>query len=145
MAAGTLYTTDAFANLFFDNKLPTTPLHRVPIVSSFMYSPNGKDQLNDYYDLKDRSDEVTSTLNKYLKFGTREQVKEYSEENRAMINIRGQINAISNIMKTLRDQRKMIINSNLSSDEKRAKLDEIDLRITKQVETIGALRVKAGL
>ena len=80
-----------------------------------------------------------------MKFGTREQVKEFSEENRAMINVRGQINAISNIMKTLRDQRKMVINSNLSSDEKRAKLDEIDLRITKQVETIGALRVKAGL
>jgi hypothetical protein len=145
MAAGTLYTTDAFANLFFDNKLPTTPLHRVPLVGSFMYSPNGKDQLNDYYDLKDRSDEVTATLNKYMKFGTREQVKEFAEENRAMINIRAQINQIGTMMKTLREQRKRVIISNLSSDEKRAKLDEIDLRITKQVETIGALRVKAGL
>ena len=145
MAAGTLYTTDAFANLFFDNKLPTTPLHRVPLVGSFMYSPNGKDQLNDYYDLKDRSDEVTATLNKYMKFGTREQVKEFAEENRAMINTRAQINQIGTMMKTLREQRKRVIISNLSSDEKRAKLDEIDLRITKQVETIGALRVKAGL
>jgi hypothetical protein len=145
MASGGLYLTDAFANLFYDNKLPTTSLHRVPLISSFMYSPNGKDQLNDYYDLKDRSDEVTTTLNKYLKFGTKEQIKEYSEENRAMINIRAQINQIGTMMKTLREQRKMIINSNLSSDEKRAKIDDIDLRINKQVEHIGALRVKAGL
>ena len=145
MASGALYTTDAFANLFFDNKLPTTPLHRVPLIGSFMYSPNGKDQLNDYYDLKDRSDEVTATLNKYMKFGTREQVKEFAEENRAMINIRSQINQIGTMMKTLREQRKRVIISNLSSDEKRAKIDELDLRINKQVETIGALRVKAGL
>lgn len=145
MASGALYTTDAFANLFFDNKLPTTPLHRVPLIGSFMYSPNGKDQLNDYYDLKDRSDEVTATLNKYMKFGTREQVKEFAEENRAMINIRAQINQIGTMMKTLREQRKRVIISNLSSDEKRAKIDELDLRINKQVETIGALRVKAGL
>jgi len=49
------------------------------------------------------------------------------------------------MMKTLREQRKRVIISNLSSDEKRAKIDELDLRINKQVETIGALRVKAGL
>lgn len=145
MAAGGLYLTDAFANLFYDNKLPTTSLHKIPVISSFMYSPNGKDQLNDYYDLKDRSDEVTATLNKYLKFGTKEQIKEYAEENRAMINARGQINQIGNVMKALREQRKLIIASNLSSDEKRARIDEIDIRINKQVEHIGALRVKAGL
>ena len=145
MASGALYMTDAFANLFYDNKLPTTSLHKVPVINAFLYSPNGKDQLNDYYDLKDRSDEVTATLNKYLKFGTKEQIKEYSEENRAMINARGQINQIGNVMKILREQRKMIINSNLDSDEKRRKIDEIDVRINKQVENIGAIRVKAGL
>jgi hypothetical protein len=80
-----------------------------------------------------------------MKFGTREQVKEFAEENRAMINIRAQINQIGTMMKTLREQRKRVIISNLSSDEKRAKIDELDLRINKQVETIGALRVKAGL
>jgi DNA gyrase/topoisomerase IV subunit A len=100
-------------------------------------------EINDEYDLK--TIQLRATLNKYMKFGTREQVKEFAEENRAMINTRAQINQIGTMMKTLREQRKRVIISNLSSDEKRAKLDEIDLRITKQVETIGALRVKAGL
>jgi hypothetical protein len=48
-------------------------------------------------------------------------------------------------MKILREQRKRIVNSDLSSDEKRAKIDDIDSRINRQVENIGMLRVKAGL
>jgi hypothetical protein len=52
---------------------------------------------------------------------------------------------ISNRMKTLREQRKHIIASNLSADEKRTQIDDIDRRINDQVQTIGALRVKAGL
>lgn len=145
MASGFLYGVDATANLFYDDKLPTTPLHRVPAIGMFFYNPNGKGQLNDYYDLKDRSDEVTATLNNLIKFGSREDVKEYREENKAMIAIRSRINTITNQMKLLREQRKRIINSDLSSDEKRAKIDDIDSRINRQVENIGMLRVKAGL
>ena len=145
MASGFLYGVDATANLFYDDKLPTTPLHRVPAIGMFFYNPNGKGQLNDYYDLKDRSDEVTATLNNLIKFGSREDVKEYREENKAMIAIRSRINTITNQMKILREQRKRIVNSDLSSDEKRAKIDDIDSRINRQVENIGMLRVKAGL
>jgi len=145
MTAGVLYGIDATANLFYDDKLPTTPLHRVPAIGQFFYNPNGKGQLNDYYDLKDKSDEVTATLNNLIKFGSKEDVREYREENKAMLAIRSRINLITNQMKTLREQRKRIVNSNLSSDEKRARMDEIDNRINRQVENIGMLRVKAGL
>jgi hypothetical protein len=48
-------------------------------------------------------------------------------------------------MKTLREVRNSVINSPLSSDDKRARLNEIDLRINAMVKNIGALRVKAGL
>ena len=145
MAASVLYATDATANVFYNDKLPTTPLYRVPMIGSFMYSPEGKGQLNDYYDLKNRSDEVTATLNHIRKFGTPEELQEYRLANKDMVSIRGQINAISNRMKLLREQRKQIIASDLSSDEKRARIDEIDGRINNMVQNIGALRVKAGL
>jgi hypothetical protein len=145
MAAGVLYTTDALANLGYNDKLPTTPLYRVPSIGQFMYNPNGKDQLNDYYDLKDRSDEVNATLNHLVKFGTKEEAKEYREAHLDMMKVRNQVNNISNRMKMLREQRKLVISSNLSSDEKRAKIDELDRVINQQVQNIGALRVKAGL
>jgi hypothetical protein len=145
MAASVLYATDATANVFYNDKLPTTPLHRIPMIGSFFYSPEGKGQLNDYYDLKDRSDEVATTLNYLKKFGTPEDVLEYKEQNKEMISVRNRINTISSRMKTLREQRKQIINSDLSSDEKRSQIDEIDKRINEQVNTIGALRVQAGL
>lgn len=145
MAAGVLYATDATANMFFNDKLPTTPLYRVPMIGSFMYNPEGKGQLNDYYDLKDRSDEVTATLNHLRKFGTPEEAQEYATDKKEILAIRGRVNAISNQMKILREQRKRIIASNLSSDEKRSQLNIIDARINNMVQNIGALRVKAGL
>jgi hypothetical protein len=145
MASTVLYATDATANVFYNDKLPSTPIYKIPMISSFMYGPEGKGQLNDYYDLKDRSDEVTDTLNHRKKFGTHEDALEYRQDNAAMLSVRNQVNSISNRMKVLREQRKHIIASDLSSDEKRARIDEIDHRINSMVQNIGALRVKAGL
>ena len=133
------------ANVFYEDKLPTTPLHRIPSIGAFMYSPNGKDQLNDYYDLKDRTDEVTATFNRLVKFGHPGEAREYAQENKELLTVRAQVNAITNNMKTLREVRNSVINSTLSSDDKRARLNEIDLRINAMVKNIGALRVKAGL
>ena len=144
-AALTLYATDAMANAVYEDKLPTTPLYKIPSIGAFMYSPNGKDQLNDYYDLKDRTDEVTATFNRLVKFGHPGEAREYAQENKELLTVRAQVNAITNNMKTLREVRNSVINSTLSSDDKRARLNEIDLRINAMVKNIGALRVKAGL
>ena len=145
MASSVLFASDAGLNMFYNDKLPTTPIYRIPMISSFMYSPEGKGQLNDYYDLKNRSDEVAATLNHIAKFGTPEELQEYRLANKDMLGIRGQINAISNNIKNLREQRKRIIAGNLSADEKRSGIDQIDARINNMVQNIGALRVKAGL
>jgi hypothetical protein len=145
MASSVLFGIDATANMFYNDKLPSTPLYKIPMVSSFMYSPEGKGMLNDYYDLKNKSDEVAATLNHRKKFGTPEEALEYRQDNAEMISVRNQVNNISNRLKILRDRRKHIIVSDLSADEKRAQIDEIDSRINNMVQNIGALRVKAGL
>jgi hypothetical protein len=143
--AGVLYSTDAAANMFYEDKLPTTPLHKVPSIGAFFYNPNGKDQLNDFYDLKDRTDEVTATFNRLVKFGHSDEAREYAQENKELLTVRAQVNAITNNLKSLREIRNSVINSNLSSSEKRARLDQIDLRINAMVKNIGSIRVKAGL
>jgi hypothetical protein len=121
------------------------PAYRIPSINSFLYSTEGKGQLNDFYDLKDRSDEVTATLNKKIKYGTAEDVREYREENKEMMAVRARVNAMSNQVKALRETRKRIIAGDLDASAKRERLDEIDKRIAKVVSDIGAVRVKAGL
>ena len=140
-----LYSTDAMVNQVADVKTPSVPVYRIPSINSFLYSTQGKGQLNDYYDLKDRSDEVTATLNKKNKFGTAEEAREYREDNKQMLAVRARVNAMSNQMKTLREQRKRIVASDLDATTKRERLDEIDARIAKVVSNIGAVRIKAGL
>lgn len=140
-----LYSTDALVNQVADVKTPSVPVYRIPSINSFLYSTEGKGQLNDYYDLKDRSDEVTATLNRKIKYGTAEDVREYREENKEMLAVRGRVNAMTNQVKALRETRKRIIASDLDASAKRERLDEIDGRIAKVVDQIGAVRVKAGL
>jgi hypothetical protein len=140
-----LYSTDALVNQVADVKTPAVPAYRIPSINSFLYSTQGKGQLNDFYDLKDRSDEVTATLNKKIKYGTAEEVREYREENKEMMAVRARVNAMSNQMKALRETRKRIIAGDLDATAKRERLDEIDKRIAKVVSEIGAVRVKAGL
>ena len=144
-SALTLYSTDAMLNMFYENKLPTTPLHKVPSIGIFFYNPNGKDQLNDYYDLKDRTDEVVTTLNRLKKFGHEGEAMEYAQENLQLLSVKNQVNIITNNMTNLREYRKHVIESNLSSGEKRAELDRIDNIMTGMVRNIGQLRVQAGL
>ena len=144
-SALTLYSTDAMLNMFYENKLPTTPLHKVPSIGMFFYNPNGKDQLNDYYDLKDRTEEVVTTLNRLKKFGHEGEAMEYAQENLQLLSVKNQVNVITNNLTRLREYRNQIIQSNLSSDKKRAELDRVDNMMTGMVKNIGALRVKAGL
>jgi hypothetical protein len=140
-----LYSTDAMVNMFYENKLPTTPLHKVPSLGMFFYNPNGKDQLNDYYDLKDRTDEVVATLNRLKKFGHEGEAMEYAQENLQLLGVKNQVNIITNNMSKLREYRNHVIQSNMDSGEKRAELDRIDNIMTGMVKNIGLLRVQAGL
>ena len=140
-----LYSTDAMVNMFYENKLPTTPLHKVPSIGMFFYNPNGKDQLNDYYDLKDRTDEVVATLNRLKKFGHEGEAMEYAQDNLKLLGVKNQVNIITNNMSKLREYRNHVIQSNMSSGEKRAELDRIDNIMTGMVKNIGLLRVQAGL
>ena len=140
-----LYSTDAMVNMFYENKLPTTPLHKVPSIGMFFYNPNGKDQLNDYYDLKDRTDEVVATLNRLKKFGHEGEAMEYAQDNLKLLGVKNQVSIITNNMTKLREYRNHVIQSNMSSGEKRAELDRIDNIMTGMVKNIGLLRVQAGL
>lgn len=140
-----LYSTDGLVNQVADVKTPTTPIYRVPSINAFFYSTQGKGQLNDYYDLKDRSDEVTATLNRYIKTGNLEDAQAYAAENQSMLGVRNVVNMLTNNVTSLREIRKQIIASDMDADEKRKRLDEIDTGLARMMNRIGFIREKAGL
>ena len=140
-----LFMMDGMINQVADVKTPSTPLNKIPGIGAFVYSDQGKDQLNDYYDLKERSDEVTATLNNIRKYGSPEEAREYAKENIEMLQVRNQVNAINNRIKAMRDTRKKIIGSDMSADEKAQRIEEIDKNILAAVQNIGKIRVRAGL
>ncbi len=141
-----LYSMDSAINQFADVKTPTVPIYKVPGLGAFTFSPEGRGMLNDYYDLRDRSDEVAATLNHLKKYGTYDELIKYAGDNKEMISVRTKVNSISNMMKKLRAYRKVIINSqDLDASQKRDALDKIDAQINNQVRMIGKIRQAAGL
>ena len=141
-----LYLTDSIANLFYTNKLPERPLRELPIISPLMMRPEGRDKLNDFYDLKQMSDEVSATFNNYVKLGKGEQAREYRKDNVKLMALRGQINNINNRLKTIRDQRKLIVeNPRMSAEVKRERLEKLDKMMNTAVINVSRLRRNAGL
>jgi hypothetical protein len=141
-----LYVTDAIANEFMLNKRPERPFREMPLIAPIMMRPEGRDKLNDFYDLKQMSDEVTATLNRYVSTRQFEKAKEYRLDNKRMIATRGQINAINNRIKSLRELRKNIVaNPNMSAKQKHERLQKIDQQMTIAVQNISQVRRRAGL
>jgi len=144
VGATTLYILDEMANLFMDTKRPDVPLTRMPLIRPLFYREEGRGQLNDFYDLKQRSDEVTATFNHYLKFNP-EKAREYQQDNQKMLAARSQVNAINNQLKKVREVRKAILNSTMPGDEKRKRLDAIDKQANNLVRNVQRVRIAAGL
>jgi hypothetical protein len=140
-----LTALDSVVNQFSEVKRPATAWYKNPVVSPFINDPRFKDQTNGYYDLLKESDKVTLMLNDLKKAGKFEEAKEYRAEHAEMIRVRSQINNLSNRMEKLREQHKKVVNSRLSADEKREKLDELDQRIGSILKNVNSLRVRAGL
>ena len=140
-----LSTLDSAVNQFSDIKRPADAWYKNPVISPFMNDPRFKDQVNGYYDLLKESDQVTLKLNDLKKSGRFEEAKEYRTEHAEMIRARSQINNLSNRMEKLREQHKKVVDSRMSADEKREKLDALDQRIGSILKNVNSLRVKAGL
>lgn len=147
-SAGGLALTmmDSLAGLALDNPRPSLPAHRTPIISTFLANPEGRGLLEDYYDLKDRSDTVAATLKSYIEQRNMEGAKEYLEDKKGLLQVRSAVSAISNQIEKLRTMRKAVISdSSLSGEEKRAKLDELDAMQNRMLANVAKMRQVAGL
>ena len=142
----TLLTTDQLINAMSDVKKPESHWYKNPMVSRFMADPRYKSQIDDYYDLLERSNVVTNTIANYRKHGDIEGAKAYREEHKEMTHVRQQVLNLQGQMAKIREQRNRIIDAkNISAEEKSQKIEVLDERTGRMLKNIGKIRLKAGL
>jgi Large polyvalent protein associated domain 38 len=145
MASLGLTLMDSIVNQFSDVKRPETAWYKNPVISPFINDPRYKDEINSYYDLLKESDKVALKLKDLKKAGKTQEAREFREENKEMVRTRQQLQNLSNRMEKLREQHKRIVASNLSAEDKRQRLDELEDKTGKVLRNINALRVKSGM
>ena len=139
-----LFVIDQAANTMIGNEKPAMRLKDFPLISPLLYSAQGRDKLNDFYELKQASDEATATVNRLMKYNPKKAI-EYRKDNARMIGTRAQVNRLSNTLKDLRARRKLIIESGMDGDKKRAALTNVEKQMNNVVRSIARLRIASGL
>ena len=139
-----LFVIDQAANTMIGNEKPEMRLKDFPLISPLLYSAQGRDKLNDFYELKQASDEATATVNRLMKYDPKKAF-EYRKDNARMIGTRKQVNRLSNNLKDLRARRKLIIESGMDGDKKRAALTNVEKQMNNVVRSIARLRIASGL
>lgn len=141
-----LMGADSLVGAAMDNPRPSLPAYKTPILNTFLANPEGRGLLSDYYDLKDQSDKVFTTLKGYVEQRNMDKAREYMQENKELLATRSAVSSIGNQIEKLRTARKAIISdSSLSADQKRAKLDEIDAVQNRMLANVAKLRNASGL
>lgn len=145
MASMGLYITDSLANKLFDLKRPEVALDRVPLISPVLYSSEGRDRVNDFYDMLTMSDSLTSTVNAYIKRGETEKAKEKIADNKALYLSRDRINYLNRQMAKVREARRAILNSDRTPEEMTKELERLDGIRNNILQNISVVRRQAKL
>jgi len=144
VGATALFAIDQVANTMIDKEKASLRWKDFPVISPLLYSPNGRDKLNDFYELKQASDEVAATVNRLALYDPKSAF-EYRKDNARMVGTRKQVNRLAKNLKDLRARRRLIVNSNMSGDKKRKALDALEKQMTNVVRSIARVRIASGL
>lgn len=103
------------------------PINKLPQVSTFMYDPTGRGYKSEFYAFRESVDQVVDTVNLLKRESRAEELQEFlTPEKLQLYAMRGVAGKIEQTLGKLRKYRNVIANDpGLSSEEKRAKTDEI--------------------
>jgi hypothetical protein len=123
----------------------TWRLDQIPVLKRFMISDLGAGTVNDYYDLKDKVDEVVRTSNQLERTGDIKSLTEYLKDNGQVLNVKDYVRDLDKDMKALRESRLAINISRMEPDQKREALDALRKAEIALTERIGTLRKSMGI
>jgi hypothetical protein len=123
----------------------TWRLDQIPVLKRFMISDLGAGTVNDYYDLKDRVDEVVRTSNQLERTGDVKALSEYLKENGQVLGIKDYVRDLEKDMKSIRESKMAINMSRMEPDQKREALDALRRAEISLTERVGTLRKSLGV
>lgn len=124
MGRDVLATTNLIAEGISGNERPELKLSQYPEIGTAFYNPEGSQRVADYYQVRDK---VMFAYDSYNSLKNNpERAREYLEENRKLIALRGPVQAIGDRLEKLRArQNRILADESLSDAEKRAEIDKI--------------------
>jgi hypothetical protein len=123
----------------------TWRLDQIPVLKRFMISDLGAGTVNEYYDLREKLDEVVRTSNQLERTGNIEALQEYLKDNGQVLGMKDYIRSLDKDMKSLRESRMAINMSRMEPDQKREALDSLRRAEISLTERIGLLRSNLGV
>ena len=117
----------------------TMGAEQLPVVKRFFASPQATGTMTQFYELKNKLDEVTRTINFLERAGKYDQMAEYMKENAMMVSMTPYIRTLEKEMNMLRDTKRVVNNSQMEPDQKREVLDAIraaEVNMTRNIQSV---------
>jgi hypothetical protein len=145
MGTYAISTMDSIIRSEDDATKATWRLDQIPVLKRFMISDLGAGTVNEYYDLREKLDEVVRTSNQLERTGNIEALQDYLKENGQVLGMKDYIRSLDKDMKSLRESRMAINMSRMEPDQKREALDSLRRAEISLTERIGLLRSNLGV
>jgi hypothetical protein len=145
MGTYAISTMDSIIRSEDDATKATWRLDQIPVLKRFMISDLGAGTVNEYYDLREKLDEVVRTSNQLERTGNIEALQEYLKDNGQVLGMKDYIRSLDKDMKSLRESRMAINMSRMEPDQKREALDSLRRAEISLTERIGLLRSNLGV
>jgi hypothetical protein len=120
----------------------TMGAEQLPVIKRFFASPESTGTVTQFYELKNKLDETTRTINFLERAGKFDQMAEYMKENAMMVSMTPYIRTLEKEMNMLRDTKRVVNNSQMEPDQKREVLDAIrsaEVNLTRNIQSVRKL------
>ena len=114
-----------------------------PFVRRFFADNYGKGLQDQFYDMSDKILEATGSINQLIKDGRIDELQAHMTRKGSLIAMKDANQSIRNMMQDYRQQRNMILKSDMDEDAKRQMIDELDRHIALSLRIVPELRQRA--
>ena len=121
-------------------------LRQIPGLGTFFASEYGNGMKNDFYELRADVSKAVDSLN-FLKKESPERAREYMQENKPLIQLSSQMNAINNQLTKIRDYEKQIRSlpeTRMNAEQKKEQIDRLKAAEERMLSNVYKMRQMAG-
>jgi hypothetical protein len=134
---------DAMWNANNPIQKPAKQFYQLPMIKRFAMDPDARGKLTQFYELKNDVDTVVRTSNDLERSGQFDELDAYQKGKMGLLDNKEYVLAIERSLADIRDQKKEILSSDESPEEKRDALLELQKMENDLVENIQEIRKEA--